>query len=338
MDSLADQERIIAENEALRRRIVELEAERAQGRERDEYVAKLERVVRELPLIIDIFDVSTARSVYKNRELDALLGYAPGALAAMGPQPMLYKTVFRDDVPHVLAFIEKIRKDPGEMVDAFLEYRVNRGDGKPGWFRAHVKPFDRNDDGTISTVLMVTYDVTETKLAEEALRALNDELDKLVAQRTESLEQANRQLQDEVELRTQLADEADRRARLIRELSSPVLQVWQDVLAVPIIGSIDAERSVIVQEALLSAISQKSVRFAILDLTGVGEMDVTTAEHIERLVKAVTLLGAEIVICGIGPNVARVMVEQGLSLHGMTMKNLREALRHCLQRRRKEPQ
>lgn len=335
MDSLADQKRIIAENEALRRRIAEFEAEQ---RGRDEYVAKLERVLRELPLIIDIFDVTTLRSVYKNRELDALLGYAPGALAAMGPQPMLYKTVFRDDVASVLGFVEKIRRNPGEMVDAFIEYRVNRGDGRPGWFRAHVKPFDRHEEGTIATVLMVTYDVTETKLAEEALRALNDELDEIVAQRTESLEHANRRLQDEVHLRTQLADEADRRARLIRELSSPILQVWQDILAVPIIGNIDTERSSIIQDALLTAISQNEVRFAILDLTGVGEMDVATAEHIERLAKAVTLLGAEIVMSGLGPKVARVMVEQGLSFQGMTMKNLREALRYCLQRRRKEPQ
>lgn len=337
MDSWGDRERVIAENEALRRRITELEEERAARQNQAEYVGKLERVLRELPLIIDIFDVSTARSVYKNRDLDALLGYAPGALEAMGPQPMLYKTVFRDDIPHVLAFVEKIRQDPGEMADAFIEYRVNRGDDKPGWFRAHVKPFDRHEQGTISTVLMVTYDVTETKLAEGALRALNDELDGLVAQRTESLAEANRRLQDEVHVRTQLADEAERRARLIRELSSPVLQVWQDVLAVPIIGNIDTERSIMIQDALLSAISQSGIRFAILDLTGVGDLDTSTVEHIERLAKAVMLLGAEIVICGVGSKVARVMVEQGLSLHGMTMKNLREALRYCIQRRRSEP-
>jgi PAS domain S-box-containing protein len=237
MDSSAEQDRIVAENEALRRRIETLEAEAGNLRAREAHIAKLERILGELPLIVDIFDVSTARSVYKNLDLDAFLGYAPGALAAMGPQPMLYKTVFRDDIPLMLKFIEQIREDPGEMADAFIEYRVNRGDGKPGWFRAHVRPFDRYDHGGIATVLMVTYDVTETKLAEEALRALNDELDYLVAQRTAELERTNHQLQEEVEIRTQLADEAERRTRLIRELSSPILQVWKDVLAVPIIGS-----------------------------------------------------------------------------------------------------
>ena len=335
MDAQA-MERLIAENEALRRRIDALEAENATARSENEYVAKLERVLRELPLIVDIFDLSTARSVFKNRDLDALLGYAPGELEAMGPQPMLYKTVVRDDIPNVLAFIEQIRKDPGAMVDAFIEYRVNRGDGRPGWFRAHARPFDRAEDGHIATVLMVTYDVTETKIAEEALLVMNEELDELVAQRTASLEQVNRQLRDEVERRVQLADKAEHRAQLIRQLSSPILQVWQDVLAVPIIGALDAERATIVQDALLKAISQSGVRFAILDLTGVGAMDVATAEHIGRLVAAVKLLGSEMVICGIGPGVARVMIELGVSLEGVKVKNLRDALQYCLMRRRIE--
>lgn len=321
--------RLIAENEALRLRVEALEVEKAS---RDVREARIARVLRELPLIVDIFDVTTARSVFKNRDLDALLGYAPGALEAMGPQPMLYKTVHVDDIPHVLAFLQRIRGDGRDLEDAFVEYRVNRGDGAPGWFRAHLRPFDRNGE-TLANVLMVTYDITETKLAEAALRSLNEHLDGLVAERTQSLEETNRRLQDEVEVRTRLAAEAEARAQLIRELSSPVLRVANQVIAVPIIGTVDTERSAIVQDAVLQAISETGVRFAILDLTGVGEMDAATAEHIERLVAAVTLLGSEVVICGIGSSVARVMVEKGLSLQGVTLKNLREALRYCLGRR-----
>lgn len=329
--------RLAAENEALRRRVEALEAERAvqEAREAEKAhrMARIERVLRELPLIVDIFDVTTARSVFKNRNLDSLLGYAPGQLEKMGPQPMMYKTVHVDDLPHVLAFLERIRGDRGEMLDASIEYRVNRGDGAPGWFRSHLRSFDKDENERLATVLMVTYDITETKLAEGALRALNEELDGLVSERTTSLEKANRQLQDEVDLRTQMAVEAEERARLIRELSSPVLRVWDDVIAVPIIGTLDTERSEILQSALLEAISQTSVRFSILDLTGAGAMDAMTAEHIEHLVTAVNLLGAEVVICGIRPGVARVMVENGLSLKAVTVKNLREALRYCLRRR-----
>ena len=76
------------------------------------------------------------------------------------------------------------------------------------------------------------------------------------------------------------------------------------------------------------------MRFSILDLTGVAEMDAVTTTHVERLVAATTLLGAEVVICGIGPAVARIMVEKGLTTSAATVKNLREALRHCIRRRR----
>mgnify|MGYP000054694861 CR=1 FL=1 len=331
-------EALAAENEALRRRVEMLESERAvrEAREAQQLarIAKLERVLAELPLIVDIFDVTTVRSVFKNRELDPLLGYPPGGLAAMGPQPMLYKTVHVDDVPLVLEFLKKIRNDAGEMQDVFVEYRVNRGDGQPGWFRAHLRPFERHDDGRMATVLMVTYDITETKLAVNALRALNEELDSLVGERTASLEETNRRLEGEVELRTEIALEAERRARLIRELSSPLLRVGEDIIAVPIIGTLDTERATMIQDAVLRAISETGVRFSILDLTGVGAMDAVTAEHIERLVNAVGLLGAEVVICGIGSAVARVMIENGLSLKGTTVKNLREGLRYCVGRRR----
>jgi len=330
-------ERLAAENEALRRRVAALEAERAgqEARETEKtiHIDKLERVLRELPLLVDIFDVNTARSIWKNRDLDLLLGYAPGALEKMGPQPTFRKTVHVDDIPSVLAFIERIRRDRGEMADAFIEYRVNRGDGAPGWFRSQVQPFDRNENAQLATVLMVTYDVTATKLAEAALRALNEELDNLVAERTISLEKANMMLRDEIELRTQMAVEAEERARLIRELSSPVLRVWHDTIAVPIIGTLDTERAAMIQEAVLRAISETGVRFSILDLTGVGAMDAPTAEHIGHLVAAVALLGAEVVICGIGPTVARVMVENGLSMNGITVKNLRDALRYCFGKR-----
>jgi len=330
-------ERLTAENEALRRRVEALEAEvtrqAAVDAEKSSRLAQLERVLRELPLIVDIFDVPSKRSVFKNRELDPLLGYPSGALAAMGPQPMLYKTVHPDDIPRVVEFLEFIRDHDEGMDEAIVEYRVRRGDGKPGWFRAQLRPFDREADQRLATVLMVTYDVTETKLAEAALRSLNEELDFLVAERTSSLEDANRMLRDEIARRARLAEEAARRARLVRELSSPVLRVWDDVIALPIIGALDAERAEIIEAALLGELSRTGARASILDLTGVGEVDAATAEHIERLVGAMHLLGAEVVICGIGAAVSRVMVEKGLSMKGVTVRNLREALRLCIRRR-----
>jgi anti-anti-sigma factor len=331
-------ERLQAENEALRSRIEALEVEKARREiaeaERARRLGEVGRVLRELPLIVDIFDVATKRSVFKNRELDSLLGYPPGALAAMGPQPMLYKTVHPDDIPGVVALVERISEGKVMLEEVIVEYRVRRGDGAPGWFRSQLRTFDREGDGRLSSHLMVTYDITEAKVAEAALRALNAELDGLVAERTASLEDANQKLRIEIALRTRLAAEAEARARLIRELSSPVLRVWDDVVTIPIIGALDTERAEIIHEALLGAISQTGVRFSILDLTGVSEMDAATAEHIRRIVDAASLLGAEVVICGIRSPVARIMVAGGLALNASTVKNLREALRLCIRRRR----
>lgn len=334
---IAELERLAAENQALRRKLDALEAEKtawlSRDAERASRLEKLDRILGELPLIVDIFDVSTTRSVYKNISLDAFLGYPEGALAAMGPQPTLYKTVHPDDIPRVVSFFDRLCNEKGEIEDPFVEYRVRRGDGEIGWLRAQIKPFDRDENGSIKTVLMITHDISTRKVAEDHVRALNDELDEIVAERTAKLEETNQSLLHEIEARTALANEAERRARLIHELSSPLLQVWEDVLAIPIIGALDAERANRISTSLLNAISQTNVRFVILDLTNVGEMDEETAEHIERVVAAAVLLGVEVVLSGIGPLVARRMVERGLSLNGIKVKNLREALRHCIRRR-----
>ena len=336
MDSLTH-ERLMLENEALRRRVAALEAERDLAERRQDEalqrITKLERVLREIPILVDIFDVGTARSVFKNRGLDELLGYAPGALEAMGPQPTLYKTIHADDLPRVLKYLERIRNEGIEVNSEFVEYRVNRGDGAPGWFRSQLQPFQRHPNGGLATTLMVTHDVTETKLAENALRALNEELDELVVERTAELEVANVRLQEEVASRTLIAMQAEERARLIRELSSPVLRIWDGIIAVPLIGTLDSERATMVQEAVLQSVATNGIRSAILDLTGVGAMDAETVEHLGNLVAAVALLGARVIVSGVGPRVARVMVENGLSLQCTTVKNLREALRYCIARK-----
>lgn len=332
-------ETLRAENEALRRRIEMLEGEKSArdgtDAERDRYIEKLERVLRELPMLVDIFDVASRRSVFKNKDLDALMGYPPGAIAAMGPQPVLYKTVHPEDVPRAVAFLEKIRQGMASPDDEDVNYRVRRGDGSQGWFRSRLRTFDKTNEDHITSVVMVTFDVTEEKRAEIALRELNAELDALVAQRTESLAQANEELREEMAEREKLAAEATEQARLIRILGSPVLRVWHDVIAMPIIGTIDTERAETATTTLLDALSTTGARFAIVDLTGAGGMDTATASFLERLVAAVKLLGSEVVLCGIGPDVARAMIAEGLSLHGVTVKNLREALRFCMQQSKK---
>lgn len=116
----------------------------------------------------------------------------------------------------------------------------------------------------------------------------------------------------------------------IMMMSTPIIEVWDDVLAVPLVGVIDHERAAVILRELLAAISHKRTRFAILDLTGVENVDPTSAEHLVRIIRSVKLLGSEALITGIRPGIAQIMVGLGLDLGAMTtLRSLQEALRYC---------
>ncbi len=117
----------------------------------------------------------------------------------------------------------------------------------------------------------------------------------------------------------------------IAALSTPIVQLWDEVLAVPIVGAIDAERTGRVMEKLLACIIDSKSRFAILDVTGVETIDAATADNFVRIIRAVQLLGAHGVLSGIVPAVAQTLVDLGVDLSGVrTFANLREALKACL--------
>jgi rsbT co-antagonist protein RsbR len=105
------------------------------------------------------------------------------------------------------------------------------------------------------------------------------------------------------------------------------------VLALPMIGVVDSARTADAMESLLEAISSRGARFAVLDLTGVQMVDTKVADHLIKLVRAIQLLGAEGIICGIRPTVAQTMVALGLDLSAIVTKaNLRAGLTHCMRR------
>lgn len=117
----------------------------------------------------------------------------------------------------------------------------------------------------------------------------------------------------------------------IRELSTPILQLWEDVLAMPIIGVVDTKRSMDIMERLLSEIKKSKYRFVILDITGVEIVDTKTADYFIRIVKAAQLLGAACVLTGIQPTVAQTLIEIGVDLSSIrTVSTLHDGLRECL--------
>jgi rsbT co-antagonist protein RsbR len=113
----------------------------------------------------------------------------------------------------------------------------------------------------------------------------------------------------------------------IRELSTPIIEVWEGVLCLPVVGVMDSTRSAEMTEMLLRSIVDKKARCAIIDITGIQVMDTATADHFLRMAKAVRLLGAECVLTGINPNIAQTIVFMGVDLGDVsTHRSLRNAL------------
>jgi len=127
--------------------------------------------------------------------------------------------------------------------------------------------------------------------------------------------------------------EIERQESVIEALSAPILAVGDDVIALPIVGTLDGRRAEIAMKGLLQEISDQGVQFALIDLTGVEALDAATAEHVVRIAQAVGLLGAQAIVTGIQPAVAQTMVELGIDLNAIeTRRNLRDGLRDCLKR------
>jgi rsbT co-antagonist protein RsbR len=123
----------------------------------------------------------------------------------------------------------------------------------------------------------------------------------------------------------------ERQERAIRELRAPVLEVWDRVVALPLVGELDAARTAEVMDRLLQEVVRVRARFAILDLTGVDAVDASTAGHLVDLVRAIRLLGAEGVLTGVHPSAAAAIVGLGADLSHLSVHaTLRAALHRCI--------
>ncbi|WP_437930210.1 STAS domain-containing protein [Sorangium sp. So ce291] len=136
----------------------------------------------------------------------------------------------------------------------------------------------------------------------------------------------------EQELRAKI-ELIEKQQEVIRNLSTPIIEVWDKVLTLPMVGVVDSLRISEAMDNLLSAIVNKDARYAILDLTGVEAVDTRTAGDLIEMIKAIRLLGAEGIITGIRANVAQTMIALGLDLTGVTtVGNLRAGLKLCMRR------
>jgi rsbT co-antagonist protein RsbR len=123
-----------------------------------------------------------------------------------------------------------------------------------------------------------------------------------------------------------------RQQREIAELSTPVVKLWDGILALPIIGTLDSERTQIVMENLLQTIVDQGSEIAIIDITGVPTVDTLTAQHLLQTVAAARLMGADCIISGIRPQIAQTIVHLGVELNVVSKANLADAFALALRR------
>lgn len=118
----------------------------------------------------------------------------------------------------------------------------------------------------------------------------------------------------------------------IAELSTPVVSLWDGIVALPLIGTLDSSRTQTVMENLLNAIIEKEAEIAIIDITGVPTVDTLVAQHLLKTVAAARLMGADCIISGIRPQIAQTMVHLGVDLKVTTKATLAGAFKIALQR------
>lgn len=172
-----------------------------------------------------------------------------------------------------------------------------------------------------STMLLVLKDVLHERLGEdrdphrvEAEVALGKVIDTMVLWL--------------VEVRAGRLDQIiERQREEMRELSTPVIELWRGVLALPLVGTLDSARAELVMESLLEGIAKYDAKVAILDITGVPTVDGMIAQRLLKTVAAARLMGSECIISGIGPRIAHTMVQLGVDVGNVqTTSRLSDAL------------
>ncbi len=183
----------------------------------------------------------------------------------------------------------------------------------------------------LSDVGQGNFDVQlEVDLPEEhPLGALTHGINQMTSALAAERGEAHR-LQRELEEKLALIE---RQRIAMRELSTPIIEVWEGVLCLPVVGVLDTVRSAEMTDALLETVVARSIDCAIVDITGIDVMDTKTSDHFLRMSRAVHLLGARCMLSGINPSIAQTMVHMGVEMHGLEFhRSLRDALKVHLPR------
>jgi PAS domain S-box-containing protein len=229
----------------------------------------------------------TTGEVFYSPRWKAMLGYEEGEIKATLEE--WFGRVHPEDRGAVEAELDAHLE--GRRPHFEVEHQMAHRDGSYRWMLARGIAV-RDAEGSALRMAGTQTDVTPRKMAELALVEAREDLGQKLAL-----------------LR--------RQERAIRELSTPILRVWEGVVALPIIGSLDEARAAQLTERLLEELSRSHAAVAILDLTGVAAMDAHTAGHLVRVMRAARLLGSQCVVAGLSPLSAQSLVELGVDTSGL---------------------
>jgi PAS domain S-box-containing protein len=279
-------------------------------------------IVESLPILIVIVDLERKIRFYNGRDETAPQVVGRDALDFMAPED-------REAARRVMDVV----LSTGEP--ATNEMRVTDLKGGLRWLEVHVGPLRHG--GEVVALAFASIDVTERKRAELLKRESDEKLAALVATLkgyAEELEEKNRRFAAENAERERTELLLRQQREVVTALSTPIIQAWEGVLALPIVGALDRARATQLMEKLLAEIKRTRARFTVLDLTGVEAVDTETAGHLHRVVRAASLLGSRCLISGISPAVAQAMVSTGAAGEAplMTFGQMQDAIRYALQR------
>ena len=227
-------------------------------------------------------------------------------------------------------FLSRLRRGVAEGTDDIDEpawepmrehlRRVSRTRARLGYSASDTAQFIFSLKQPLFDVMRADLEKDAQKLADATLGA-STILDKLALFTTEVYQSSREEI-------------ISRQQEEMMELSTPVVELWDGVLGLPLIGTLDSRRTQLVMEALLQRIVETGSEIAIIDITGVPTVDTLTAQHLIKTVTATRLMGAECIISGIRPQIAQTIVQLGVDLGDVTTKSsLAAALATAFRRR-----
>ncbi|MFZ6182790.1 STAS domain-containing protein [Nannocystis pusilla] len=304
-----------AENQRLRTEIARLERDATEAQraveDRLKLATALENIYRAVP---DLF--------FQIRVDGTITNYlaSPASPLYVPPEVFLGKRMQDVVPPDVGALtVEALAEATGPAGKARMEYSLEIG-GAVEWFEARLIRTSADE------MIIVVRNISEQRRAREAVLRLNRELEARVHERTVALELA---AAESAALQQQVI-EAQRAT--LQALSTPLVPIARHVVAVPLIGDVDADRAGRLLEAILDGVQARRAAFVLLDVTGVPRVDTVAARALADVARAVKLLGAELVLTGIGPDVARTLVDLGADFGGArTLPSLEHGIAYAMQ-------